>query len=184
VEGGYVVYHPEDHSLEIVATLSESFRAEAAASERLTGTYRGQLEAQGEGRYYDDGYGGRTRERALGEAQQASEAALDQAARERIKQAGDEAEAGRAAALQETAEERARERWEEEAVRRRAELSRRAAVQLNEVGVRARGAFHRLLAQAYQQALTALARRRGVRQADIHLSETDSTLEIEFTLPD
>ena len=72
MEGGHAVYQPEGHRLEIVATLSEELRAQAAVRERLRGEFDGAIEAQVEGQYYEDGWGGRTEARAREEAEAAA----------------------------------------------------------------------------------------------------------------
>ncbi len=184
VEGGYVVYFPDDHSLEIVATLSEELRAQGTVRERLRGTVADTLEVQAEGHYYEDGWGNRTRDRALEEARQASEAELDRTAQSRLAQAATAAEQEHEAALQQQARQAAQQEWEQQAQERRRELSRRATAELTQVGIRARQAFHRLLAHAYRDALLSLARRRGVTPDAITRTETDEYLEIEFMLPD
>lgn len=182
VEGGYAVYRPDSHSLEIVATLSEELRAQAAVRERLSGEFAGTVEAQVERGYYDDGYGGHTEQRARQEAQQAAPAALDQALRAHLAAAADAAETTQDAELRRRAQQQAQHDWERQADQRRDALSRRAAAELQQVGLRARLAFHQLLAHAYREALLGLARRRG---ADgIQCRDTDGYLEIEFLLPD
>ncbi len=183
VEGGYVIYYPADRSLEIVATLSEELRSEGIARDRLSGTYSDTVEATGEGHYYHDGWGGRTRERALEEAHRRAETALDESVQERLRRDADSAESEREASLRDQAQRDAQQNWERQAQQRRADLSRRAAAELHEVGVRARQAFHQLLAHAYRDALLGLARRRGVAAADIQQHDTDEYLEIEFMLP-
>ena len=184
VEGGYVTCSPDDRSLEIVATLSEELRAQGAARERLRGTVADTLEVQAEAQYYDDGWGNRTRDRALEEARRASEAELDRIAQSRLAQAATAAEQEREADLQQQARQAAQQDWERQAQVCRSDLSRRAAAELTQVGIRARQAFHHLLAHAYRDALLSLARRRGVAPDAIIRTETDEYLEIEFMLPD
>lgn len=184
VQGGYVVYHPEDHELEIVATMSEELRTQAAARGTLSGRVEGTVEAEGIGNYYDDGWGGRTRERGLSDAQRAAEAALENAVQRRIEEDAKKAEEARATALEGEAKQVADVRWKEEAERRRSDLSRRAALELTEVGVRARQAFYALLGNAYRRALVSLARRRGVSNDAIVMRDSNDALELEFTLPD
>ncbi len=183
VDGGYALYDPIERTLEIVATLSEELRARGVARDRLTGTVEGTVEAKGEGGYYSDGYGGRNRKRAEDEARHRAEAGLDQAERERLEREARAAEQERDASLRDEAREAAQQEWERQAVERRGELSRQAEEELRQVGVRARQAFHQLLAHAFREALSGLARRRGVRD-EIVRRDTDEYLEIEFMLPD
>ncbi len=183
VEGGFVIYDPAERTLEIVATLSEELRAQGVARERLEGTVEDVVEAKGEGSYYDDGYGGRIEKHAREQARRRAESNLDQAAGEHLRRAADAAEREHDKVLRGKAEEAAREEWERQAVERREELSRRARGELRDVGVRARQAFHHLLAHAFSEALVGMARRRGVTDGDIRRSESDDYLEIEFMLP-
>jgi hypothetical protein len=184
VPGGYLLFDPDASTLEIVATLSESLRSQTAVRHRLTGEIDETLTAGAEASYYDDGFGGQTEERAREAARQDSERELDRVKRRRLDEAAAAAERVRNAALSGETEAAARRVWQAAADERRRELSVRAAVELEEVGGRARQAFHRLLAHSYREALLALARRRGVAPEAIHQRESGDTLEIEFLLPD
>jgi len=184
VPGGHVVYDPDGRTLEIVATLSETLRSRGRVRERLSGVLEDEIRAEGEAGYYDDGYGGRTHERAETEARATAERAVDRAVRESVDRDAAAAERERDAALRARAEAEARERWTADAAARREELTRQAAAELRSVGAMTRQAFHRLIALGYRDTLVALARRRGVADGDIHRRETDDVLEIEFLLPD
>lgn len=184
VDGGYVLYHPDDRALEIIAAVSQNITETGEASERLSGEIAEQLEARADGSYYDDGYNGRTEQRARQEAQHAAEQALDETIRQRRNSAEQAAEQQRDAALRTQAEEVAQRRIAERGATLQPELNRRARERLEEVGIRARQGFHRLLAHAYRDALTGMARRRGVANQGINTRETDEYLEIEFHLPD
>jgi hypothetical protein len=184
VDGGYVAYHPDDHTLEIVATLTEELRVQGSARERLSGTVSDTVEVQSEGQYYDDGWANRTRERALDEARRGAETALDRAVQSRLEVAATSAEQQQTEHLQQRAQQVAQQHWETQAAARRSELAQQAAAELTRVGIRARHAFHQLLAHAYREALLSLARRRGVSPDTIIRRENDDYLEIEFMLPD
>lgn len=182
VEGGRVVYHVDRRELEIVAVLTEELRAVGEARVTLSGVATGEVAAAGEGRYYDDEWGGHTRARAEGEAQNLAQAALDAEVRAAVEAAACAAEDAEAARLEAAAQAAARQSLDAEAEARRAVLARQAARTLAAVGVRGRAAFHALLALAYRDALVALARRRGA--SDIELTDDDGVLEITFELPD
>ncbi len=184
VEGGHVVYRPDDRSLEIVAVVTEELRETGIVHERLSGVVEEQIEARAEGQYYDDGWGGKTEERARQEAQEAADANIDASLRESLVEAAELAEKEQDGGLRRRAEQVAGQRLEQRGSERQAELSRCAREQLQEVGVRARQAFHHLLAHAYRDALTAMARRRGVSNDAISTRESEEYLEIEFQLPD
>jgi len=183
VEGGYVVYHPDERELEIVATVHEEVRETGSARERLSGAWEGEVETKGEGRYYDDGHGGHTEEKARRDAEKAAESTIADTVQERLAAEAEAAERDREVELTRQAEADARRRLEERAEALAPELQRRARERLEAVGIRGRQAFHRLLAHAYRDALVSLARRRGVANRDIVTNETDEYLELDFMLP-
>jgi hypothetical protein len=182
VDGGYVVYSLADRSLEIIATASDVVHGQGEVRARLSGRVEGEIVARGQGRYYDDGYGGRTEATAREEARRAAEAGVEAQLRARLDGETQAAERAAVGALQADAERAALADWEAHAAERREALSRQAAERLSVVGVQARRAFHGLLALAYRDALLALARRRGGQS--IECTESGDTLEIEFMLPD
>jgi hypothetical protein len=184
VEGGYVLYHPAERQLEIVATASATLTGTGVASQTLGGTLEADIEATAEAGYYDDGWGGHTEAAARREAEQAAARNADAGARQRLDAAADAAEQAADPALTAAAAADARRRLEARAELHRAELEQRAREHLAEVGIRARQAFHRLLALGYRDALEGLARRRGVAPGDIDTRETDDYLEIDLLLPD
>jgi hypothetical protein len=178
VEGGYVVYHVDDRELEIVATLSEEVTVAGEAQTRLRGQLDEEISREAEGTYYDDAYAGRTRERAEAEARSSAEAALDRSALERLRQVQREAEAAAEAALTESATQAARDALARTAAQRQQALARRAQTHLEEVGTRARAAFHRVLGTAYREAILAYARRQGAQ--GVECRESDGVVEISF----
>ncbi|HLX10925.1 MAG TPA: molecular chaperone DnaJ [Thermoanaerobaculia bacterium] len=180
VEGGYAVYHVDERTLEIVAVRQEVVEATGEARAVLQGEVRDSLSAERQAGYYEDGYAGRTRERAEAEANQAAQRGLDAAARERIEQAGTAAEAAADSELRARAEAAARTRLEQAAAAQREELDRQAATHLAAVGLRCRQAFHALLARAYRDAILAYARRHGAE--GVQCQENGDVLEIEFQL--
>ncbi len=183
VEGGYVLYDPDRHELEIVALETAEIHESGKARERITGTYQGEIESKGEGQYYDDGYGGLTEDAARAEAGKNAESGLDQALRQRLDAEADAEEARREQALRRQAEQDARQRLSQRAESLEHELRQRARERLQEVGIRGRQAFHQLMALAYRDALVGLARRRGVALEDIVAREDGQYLEIDFVLP-
>lgn len=181
VDGGYVVYSPEERTLEIVATVSADVEGRGEVVEQITGRFDGDVRATGIGRYYDDGHAGRTEAWGREQARRAAEAALGVAAQTRLQEAADAAENARAETLQREAEQAAEKDLAERAQRRREELEAAAAGRLSAVGVRARQAFHGLLARAYRDVLLALARQRGAEI--VTCDESGDVLEIELLLP-
>lgn len=182
VDGGYVVYSLASRTLEIVATASDIVHGQAEVRARLSGRVEEALLSRGEGRYYDDGYGGRTQERARKEAQKAAEAGLGAQLHARLEGEMKAAEQAADSGLRADAEAAAQADYAARAEERREALARQAADRLAAVGVQARRAFHGVLALAYRDALLALARRRGAQS--IQCNESGDMLEIDFMLPD
>ncbi|ETR67028.1 MAG: response regulator receiver domain/DnaJ domain- containing protein [Candidatus Magnetoglobus multicellularis str. Araruama] len=183
VDDGYVVYRPDDRQLEIVATAQQDICETGCASERLTGSLTTEIETTGEGKYYDDGWGGHTKEKAEKDAQKNAEAGVQHIVRDRLDRQADTAEEEHAENLIQRAEADARERLNQRAENLTPELQQRARERLETVGIRGRQVFHRLLAHAYRDALSGLARRQGVASNDITTRETDEYLEIDFMMP-
>jgi hypothetical protein len=182
LDGGHVTYAPETHTLEIVAVLADEVRGHGSARARLEGRVETAIEGSGGSFYYDDGYAGRTRDVARGEALAEAEAGIGRELAVHVDEAARAAEAAAEADLRARAGEAARADLEARAAAARQALDARAAEHLEVVGARGRQAFHRLLAVAYRDALLALARSRGA--TDIHCSDAGEVLEIEFLLPD
>ncbi|MEH2368493.1 hypothetical protein [Nostoc sp.] len=176
VEGGYAIYLVEEQALEIVATLEDQVQISAQETRELAGLINTEVAAEGEGGYYDDGWGGWTEELAQQQAQTAAQQQLDQIARSQIEQAQNQAEAQAAADI----EAAARIQLQQLATERQAALSNQARQHLDTVGVRCRQAFHRVLARGYRDAILAYARRNGGE--NIHCSEDNNIIDIEFTL--
>ncbi len=181
VEGGYVLYSLSDRTLTIVATASDEVTVRGEVTERLEGRLEAELAARGQGVYYDDGYGGRTEDKARGEAARAAEAHIETQLRTRIEEERKAAEDAAAQGLEAGAKARAEAIFADRAAERRAALERAAAERMAAVGVQARLSFHRLLAIGYRDALLALARSRGAQS--IACDESGDTLDIEFLLP-
>jgi hypothetical protein len=163
VEGGYVVYRPEEQSLEIVAVRCDQVAAAGEASETVRGEVRETITTEAEGRYYDDGYGGFTEERAQQTASRTAQAQLDREARERVEEAQRQAEAGAEGEIAAQAAARAQEALAETARRRQEALATQAREHLETVGLRSRQAFHSLLGRSYREAILAYARRHGAQ---------------------
>ena len=180
VEGGYVIYLLEERALEIVATLQDEVQTSAQATRRLEGIVDTEISAEGEGRYYDDGWGGRTKKLAEQKAQEAARQKLDNITRTQIEQAESEAENQASADVEAEARTQAQEQLQQIAAQRQEDLSAQARQHLNTVGVRCRQAFHQALARGYRDAILAYARRNGAD--NIQCNEDGNIVEIEFNL--
>jgi hypothetical protein len=178
VEGGYVVYDPNERQLEIVATREDTVEASGAATELLEGRLQATVAVEGEGRYYDDEWGGHTQERAKQEAERRAAAGVDEAGRRQVEEAQRQAEDAHAEGVEAQAEDAAREELERTAEERRRELAVQATERLEDVGLRCRQAFHRLLGRAYRDALLAYARRQGA--SIVTDADEDGVIELEL----
>ncbi len=178
VEGGYVVYHADGRELEIVAVREDQIEASGAVTETLEGTLRATVEARGEGRYYDDQWGGHTRTHAEQQAQEDAQARLADARRSAVEEAEQHAEEAASDGVQARAEAAAEAELERTAETTRAELEAQARERLDAVGLRCRQAFHRVLARGYRDALLAYARSQGARITTNR--DDDGVLDIEL----
>ncbi len=180
VEGGYVLYLVEERALEIVAVLEDSIQVSGEARQVFSGKVNEALAVEGKGEYYDDGYAGRTEERARREAQTDAEKKLQDAARARVKQAEEKAENAASSSVEAEARAKAEEQLRRQSEQRQAQLAARAQEHLETVGLRCRQAFHQVLAAAYRDSILSYARRHGAE--NIVCQEAGDTVEIEFCL--
>ncbi len=180
VEGGYVYFDVVRHELEIVAEVREAIQARGEGVITLNNTLDESAEAEGTGRYYDDGYHGLTEAVGREEAQRAAERALDEAADRRRRQVELAAEADAEAGVLERATEAAQGSLAAAAARREAELNQAASGEMSAVGIQARAVFHQALAHAYRDAVLTYARRRGAE--GMRVSENDGLIDIEFEM--
>jgi hypothetical protein len=163
LDGGYVQYHADTRELEIVAEVAEAIQAAGVAGRTIDGILDEEVEIEGVGRYYDDGWGGRTEARARREA----EADLDEA---RLRAGVERRAAARDAATREHAAE----------LDAGARADAMAAAVLASIGVQGRAFLNQALAQAYRDAILAFARSR--RAEGIRMSESGGVLDIEFEM--
>jgi hypothetical protein len=184
---GQVRYVPGTGELVVTARLQDVATAEGSASERLRGTVTDRTTGEGEGRYYADGFGGRTREVAEREARAAAEADAVRRARElagrlRARADRESAQAAREAQdrVQRQADDVARARLAEERERVRAELDARNRERIGRLGQDGLRAVNGVLATAYRRALLDFARQRGA--TGIREEESEGGIDIEFEL--
>lgn len=179
VQGGEVLYHPDARCLEIISRLEEHVTVAAEARARVSGTATGQLMEVAEGSYYDDGWGGHTEERARQNAQAEVDTRLNQAVAARIQQETAAAVGAAEAGLVQQATTEAQNRLRQQTAATRDALATSAAARLGEVGLRARLAFHRVLAMAYRDALLLHATQLGA--LTVHQRDDDDVFEIELS---
>jgi hypothetical protein len=175
-----MIYDPASHQLNIEAQLTEMVTAEARAAAEASGMTVGQVAVEAMGHYYDDGWGGRTRQHALEEAQQAAESAL----REAAARLGREQHSAELAEASERAGAEAQRQAEEELARRQEALRAALREQLQVIMARAEErvyhVMNRAVGEAYRQTLMQLVRDNGGRVlAD---EQTGSVINLELEL--
>jgi hypothetical protein len=180
LDGGYVQYHADTRELEIVAEVAEAIQAAGVAGRTIGGILDEEVEIEGVGRYYDDGWGGRTEARARREAEADLDEARLRAGVERRAAARDAASREHAAELDAGARADAMASLERLAQERSMGLDRAAAAVLASIGVQGRAFLNQALAQAYRDAILAFARSR--RAEGIRMSESGGVLDIEFEM--
>jgi hypothetical protein len=180
LDGGAIIFDPATRELEVTATVTAEVSVTEEASATVDAQVAETVEAEGVGVYYDDGWGGRTEETAQRDAEANLTAAMEAALRRRREQATREADAAAGDAVQRAAAQRADAAFAAAAAAREDELRRAAAERLMTVGVQGRALFNAALADAYRDAILAYARSR--RASNLHHSERDGVLDIEFEL--
>lgn len=147
-------YSPESGRLEVQARLSETVEAAAEASGSYSGTIDTEVEVEGVGRYYDDGWGGHTEERAREAAERDAQARLAQARAQLVSDAARQQAEAQARAEAQT-------RLREEAERRQAILDERLDALLRESEEHVQAAIGALLGQTYRRAIIRLVNEGG-----------------------
>jgi hypothetical protein len=175
-----LTFDPATRELQITASVSAEVSVTEEASSTVDARVSGTVEADGEGVYYDDGWGGFTAQTAQRDAERNASVAIEEALRRRREQATREADAAAGGAPEQEAAARADAAFAAASARREDELRRVAADHLTAVGVAARALFNAALAEAYRDAILAYARSR--RASNLHHSERDGVLDIEFEL--
>jgi hypothetical protein len=180
LDGGYVRYYVDTGELEIVAELTADIAATGEAQTTVSGSIEDNLEVEGVGRYYDDGWGGYTADTARSDARANADRKLEGAKRERLGRARAELEALMGEGVEARAEESARRALAEATAAQAAELEQQAVERLAAVGVQGRALIQQALGLAYRDAILAYARSR---QAEgVRISGSENVFEIEFEM--
>jgi hypothetical protein len=180
LDGGTIAFDPATRELEIVARIAAEISVTGVAAATVTAEITGTVEAEGIGTYYDDGWGGITEADARQAAERALGPSMEQALEDRREAARLAADADAGIEVERQATARAEAAYTAAAESRAAELREQARDHLTAVGVQGRALFHQALARAYRDAILAYARAR--RADNIHCTEQDGVLDIEFDL--
>lgn len=177
-----LLYTPDTGRLEILARLSETVEAAASASGSASGLVEGNVEVEGVGRYYDDGYGGYTPETARRMAEQDAQRRIAQAQRQLTEeQQRDALEAARQQAEDEARAE-AQARLREEAERRQAVLQDQLETLLHESEEQVQAAIGALLGQTYRRAIIRMAREGGGEVVRDDHNQESGTIDLEVRI--
>lgn len=175
-----LVYDTEHHTLNIETALTESISAEAMADAEVSGVAVGEVAVEAIGRYYDDGWGGRTHERAMQEAQADSEKKIAEAIeglrREQNRETFEQAEQQ----ARQEAETRLRIRMDELREEARAAIRERLQLTLAQAQERVHQLISRAIGEAYRQTLLQLVRENGGRV--VTDEQTGSIINMELEL--
>ncbi len=175
-----LVYRPGSRQLMVETRLTEQIDAEARAAAEFSGFTVGEAAVEAVGHYYEDGWGGRTEERALQEAQAEAERRLAAAieALHRQRHAAELAETETQA--QAEAEAQAAAQLERLRTEMRQALRQRLQATLADSQDRVRRTLNRLVGEAYRHTLLQLVRENGGRIVSDQRSGAVIDLELEF----
>lgn len=175
-----LVYDPDNHRLTVEAQLTELVTAEARATAEASGFTVGEVAVEAMGHYYDDGWGGRTRERALEEAEGQAEKRLKQA----IDALHREQHAKELSRAEDEAQKKADDAASQELTRLQAETRSALRTQLQVVLAQAEEqvyhVMNRAVGEAYRQTLHQLVENNGGRV--ITDERTGSVINMELEL--
>jgi len=175
-----LIYRPGTHQLIVEAALTQQISAEARATAEAGGFTVGEVAAEAAGRYFDDGWGGRTEDHARQEAQAAAERKLEEAT-ESLHQHQHGAEI-------EAAESRARDQAEAQAAaeleqlhnKTREALRERLQLILAQAQDRVHRTMNRMVGEAYRRTLIELVQQNGGRVIADERSGSVINLELEL----
>ncbi len=180
LEGVTLLYNPATRQLHIETRLEELVTVEARGAAEASGFTVGQAAVDAVGHYYNDGWGGRTEERALAEAQAEAESKLAQAVEALHREQNLEAiETAEAEALTQ-AEERVQQALVNRQVEVRAALRERLQITLAQAQERVNHVINRAVGEAYHQTLLRLVRENGGRV--LVDEDTGSVINMELEL--
>lgn len=175
-----LVYQPGSRQLGLETTLTQHISAEAQAAAEASGFTVGEVAAEAVGRYYDDGWGGRTAEHARQHAQAEAEQRLV-AATEALHRQQNAAELS-AADAQALTEAQAQAAADLEQLRAETRAAMREQLQLTlaEAQDRVYRTMNRLVGEAYRRTLIEAVHENGGRILRDEHTGTMINLELEL----
>ena len=180
VENAVMIFEPGTGALTVEARLAETLTAEERAEAVAAGFTAGEVAAEAVARYYDDGWGGRTRERALEEAGEKGERQLDEAAEVLHREQNPEAFAEAEARAREKAGLLAGEKLERMKTDARRSMRTRLQKTLHDSEQRVYRIMNRAVGEAYRQSLLRVVEESGGRV--LRDEKTGSVIDMELEL--
>jgi Skp family chaperone for outer membrane proteins len=180
LEGVTLSYDPHTHQLTVETHLSELVTVEARGTAEASGFTIGEVAVEAVGRYYSDGWGGRTRERALTEAQAEAERKLSKAVEALHEQQNAPALAEAEAEALAQAEAEAKKELARRQQEVRAALHEQLKITLAQAEERVYHEINRAVGEAYRQTLHQLVLDNGGRV--LVDEQTGSVINMELEL--
>lgn len=175
-----LVYDTVGHTLTVETALTESISSEAVAVAKVSGLAVGEVAVEAVGRYYDDGWGGRTEQQALEDAQKDAEQkltdAIDRLRREQNSETFQQAESQ----ARQEAEEQVQAQMDVLRAEARAAIRQRLQLTLAQAQERVQRLIARAIGEAYRQTLLQLVRENGGRV--LMDEQTGSVINMELEL--
>ena len=163
VSGVTLIYDTERHTLCVETALTESISAEETALAEVSGVAVGQVAVEAVGRYYEDGWGGCTEERALQQAQADAERKVVEAVDQLRRQQNAETFARAEQEARQTAEEQLAVRMKELREATRAAIRERLQLTMAQAQDRVHRLISAAIGEAYRQTLLQIVRDNGGR---------------------
>ncbi|MCP4663352.1 MAG: hypothetical protein GY856_48790 [bacterium] len=173
-------WDPESGELAVRAEMAEVVEATARGTAVAEAQVRAAVTAAGEGKYYDDGWGGHTQEKAEGEAQENAEEGLRDAKAEAIEEQTREAREAAQAEAADAASRQASAEAASKAAEREAQLRRELMNVLDQAGDLVRAEVAALVGEVMRRGVLRVVRVNGGRLLAQHEDETSIMIEAEI----
>lgn len=180
LDDAVIRYSPQSHVLQIEARLLENISAKASATQELCGFTVGEVATEVVKKYYDDGWGGRTKEKVEQEARQEADRRLDAAMEDLHREQNKDAFADAEKKAQKTAEKKAGEKLAKRITEARAAMREQLQLVLHSAVSTARYEMNTVIGETYRQTFLALVENNhGKVISDV---KTGRVIEMELEL--
>ena len=173
-------YSPENTSLQIEAKLLEKISAKATATQELCGFTAGEVASEVVTHYYDDGWGGRTKDKVEKEAKIQAEKRLDDAINQLHREQNKEAFTIAEKKAKDEATNKAKQKLVKLANETRKAMQENLKIILHNAVSSARYEMNIAIGEAYRQTFLALVEKN--HGSVISDTKTGRVMELEFEL--